>query len=276
MTGKAAGTHNASRAVSDKIGPAIVLVRPQLGVNIGSTARAMLNCELSDLRLVAPREGWPNEHARAAASGADIVLERAKVFPTLAEAIADCHVVYATTARTRDMVKPVYTPRQAAEKMRNEQAEGQRIAILFGPERTGLENDEVAVAANAICVPLNPGYSSLNLAQAVLLLSYEWYQLGVEQPAPGRDWNENEPAAGASMNSFYEHLEAELDRAGFLYPAEKRAGMILNIRNIFARARLTEQEVRTLRGVIKALVEPRQRGEGPDQRPLGRKPRTDQ
>jgi tRNA/rRNA methyltransferase len=271
---KAAGTQNASRGLSDRIGPAIVLVRPQLGVNIGSTARAMLNCELSDLRLVAPREGWPNEHARASASGADAVLERAKVFPTLAEAIADCHVVYATTARTRDMVKPVYTPRQAVEKMQTEQANGEKIAILFGPERTGLENDEVAVAANAICVPLNPNYSSLNLAQAVLLLAYEWYQLGVAQPEPGRDWNDNDLATGASINSLYEHLEAELDRAGFLYPPEKRPGMILNIRNIFARARMTDQEVRTFRGVIKALVEPRQRGENSDQRPLGRKPRA--
>jgi tRNA/rRNA methyltransferase len=204
------------------------------------------------------------------------VLERAKVFPTLAEALSDCHAVYATTARTRDMVKPVYTPRQAVEKMRAEHAEGSRIAILFGPERTGLENDEVAVAANAICVPLNPDYSSLNLAQAVLLMSYEWYQAGIDEPPPAREWSENDLATGAAMNSLYEHLEAELDRAGFLYPPEKRAGMILNIRNIFARARLTGQEARTLRGIIKALVEPRQRGESPDQRPLGRKPRGDQ
>jgi tRNA/rRNA methyltransferase len=270
---KAAGTRNASRAAPATVGPAIVLVRPQLGVNIGTTARAMLNCELSDLRLVAPRAGWPNEHARAAASGADIVLERARVFPTVAEAIADCHVVYATTARARDMVKPVFTPRQAAAKMRAEHGDGSRIGILFGPERTGLENEDVAVASDAVCVPLNPDYSSLNLAQAVLVIAYEWYQAGVVEPLAGRDWNENEPASGQSLISLYEHLEGELDRAGFLYPPEKKPGMILNIRNIFARARLTDQEVRTLRGVIKALVEPRARGETAG-RPLGRKPRA--
>jgi len=269
-----AGTRNARRAAPAVPGPAIVLVRPQLGVNIGSAARAMLNCGLADLRLVAPREGWPNQHARAAASGADVVLERARVFATLAEAVADLQILYATTARSRDMVKPVFTPRQAVEKIRGEEAEGQSIGILFGPERTGLENDEIALASAAIAVPLNPNYSSLNLAQAVLLVGYEWYQAGIEEPPPAREWTENDIATGESVIAFYEHLEAELDRAGFLYPPEKRAGMILNIRNIFARARLTDQEVRTLRGVIKALVEPRERGEGADKRPLGRKPRT--
>jgi tRNA/rRNA methyltransferase len=269
-----ADTRNARRAAPAVPGPAIVLVRPQLGVNIGSAARAMLNCGLADLRLVAPREGWPNEHARASASGADVVLERTRVFATLNEAVADLQVLYATTARARDMVKPVLTPRRAVEKIRAEGAEGLKIGILFGPERTGLENDEVALASAAVSVPLNPDYSSLNLAQAVLLLGYEWYQAGIEKPPPAREWTENEPATGESVIAFYEHLEAELDRAGFLYPPEKKAGMILNIRNVFARARLTDQEVRTLRGVVKALVEPRQRGEAPDQRPLGRKPRT--
>jgi tRNA/rRNA methyltransferase len=273
LTPKSAGTRNASRAAPDTPGPAIILVRPQLGVNIGSAARAMLNCGLVDMRLVAPREGWPNEHARASASGADVVLERAREFATVADAIADLNVVYATTARTRDMVKPVFTPHQAAAAIRAEEAAKARVGILFGPERTGLENEDVAVASNAICVPLNPDYSSLNLAQAVLVVGYEWYQAGIDAPKPGRDWNENEPATGESVIAFYEHLEAELDRSGFLYPPEKRAGMILSIRNIFARARLTDQEVRTLRGVIKALVEPRERGAGAT-RPLGRKPRS--
>jgi len=267
-----AGTRNARRAAPARPGPAIVLVRPQLGVNIGSAAPAMLNCELADLRLVAPREGWPNEHAKASASGADVVLERARVFPTLAEAVADLQIVYATTARSRDMVKPIYTPRQAAAKIRAEEADGARVGILFGAERTGLENDEIAIATNAISVPLNPNYSSLNLAQAVLLLGYEWYQAGIVEPPPGREWAENELADGQALISLYEHLEGELDRAGFLYPPEKKPGMILNIRNVFARARLTDQEVRTLRGVIKALVEPRARGTGAE-RPLGRKPR---
>jgi len=267
-----AGTRNARRAAPATPGPAIVLVRPQLGVNIGSAARAMLNCELADLRLVAPREGWPNEHAKASASGADVVLERARVFPTLAEAVADLQVIYATTARSRDMVKPIFTPRQAAAKIRAEEAEGAQVGILFGAERTGLENDEIAIASDAIAVPLNPNYSSLNLAQAVLLIGYEWYQAGIAEPPPGREWTENELASGQALISLYEHLEGELDRAGFLYPPEKKPGMILNIRNIFARARLTDQEVRTLRGVIKALVEPRARGEGAE-RPLGRTPR---
>ncbi|MGE5537823.1 MAG: RNA methyltransferase [Gemmatimonas sp.] len=268
-----AGTKNARRAAPATPGPAIVLVRPQLGVNIGSAARAMLNCGLADMRLVGPREGWPNDHARASASGADVVLERARVFATVADAIADLHTVYATTARGRDMMKPVLTPRAAAEKIRGEEASGVRVGILFGPERTGLENDDIAVAASAIAVPLNPSYSSLNLAQAVLLIGYEWYQANpVERPAIP-EWTENEPATGQSLTSLYEHLEAELDRAGFLYPPEKRPGMVISIRNIFARAGLTEQEVRTLRGIIKALVEPRARGEAADQRPLGRKPR---
>lgn len=267
-----AGTRNARRAAPEKPGPAIVLVRPQLGVNIGSAARAMLNCGLADLRLVAPREGWPNEHARASASGADVVLERTRVFATLAEAVADLQVLYATTARSRDMVKPVFTPRQAIGKIRAEDANGLSVGVLFGPERTGLENDEIALASAAVSVPLNPGYSSLNLAQAVLIVGYEWYQAGLAEPAPAHGWTENEFAAGKDVIAFYEHLESELDRAGFLYPPEKKAGMILNIRNIFARARLTDQEVRTLRGVVKALVEPRERGEGAT-RPLGRKPR---
>lgn len=267
-----AGTRNARRAAPATPGPAIVLVRPQLGVNIGSAARAMLNCELADLRLVAPREGWPNEHAKASASGADVVLERARVFPTLAEAVADLQVIYATTARSRDMVKPISTLRQAAAKIRADEAAGARVGILFGAERTGLENDEIAIASDVIAVPLNPNYSSLNLAQAVLLIGYEWYQAGLAEPPPRRAWTENELATGESLISMYEHLEAELDRAGFLYPPEKKPGMILNIRNIFARARLTNQEVRTLRGVIKALVEPRARGEGAE-RPLGRRPR---
>jgi tRNA/rRNA methyltransferase len=267
-----AGTRNARRAAPAVPGPAIVLVRPQLGVNIGSAARAMLNCGLADLRLVAPREGWPNEHAKASASGADVVLERARVFATLAEAVADLQVIYATTARTRDMVKPNVTPRQAAAKIRAEETEGIRIGILFGPERTGLENDEIAVASTAISVPLNPHNSSLNLAQAVLLIGYEWYQAGIAEPSAGREWTDDELASGQAVIAFYEHLEAELDRAGFLYPPEKKAGMILNLRNIFARARLTDQEVRTLRGVIKALVEPRARGDSAE-RPLGRRPR---
>lgn len=268
-----AGTRNARRAAPATPGPAIVLVRPQLGVNIGSTARAMLNCELADLRLVAPREGWPNEHAKASASGADIVLERARVFPTLAEAVADLQVIYATTARSRDMVKPIFTPRQAATKIRAEEAEGARVGILFGAERTGLENDEIAIASDAIAVPLNPDYSSLNLAQAVLLVGYEWYQAGIAEPVAGREWTENELADGQALISLYEHLEGELDRAGFLYPPEKKPGMVLSIRNIFARARLTAQEVRTLRGIVKALVEPRARGDGAE-RPLGRRPRS--
>lgn len=241
-------------------GPCVVLVRPQLGENIGAAARAMLNFGLTELRLVAPRDGWPSETARASASRADDVLDGATLYGTAAEAVADRHLVVATTARKRDIAKTVATPREAAEAMRDAMAEGRKVALLFGAERTGLENDEFALAHLAVRIPANPGFSSLNLAQAVLLLGYEWFQAAHGAPA-GQvgPTDRSAPATMAELVNFYERLEAELDEAGFLWPEDKRPSMVQNIRALFQRAGLTEQEVRTLHGMVKALAHLRER-----------------
>ncbi len=243
-------------------GPEIILVHPQIGENIGTAARAMLNCGLLNLRLVKPREPWPNEKAVTSSAGADAVLDRARLFATTAEAVADLNRLYATTARARDIVKPVLSPRAAAEEMSAAMAggaaEGAKVGILFGAERSGLDNDDVTLADAIIEVPVNPDFSSLNLAQAVLICAYEWRvsAMGDEGKgeAPRRGRPRAAPASKDDMAGFYAHLEAELDGAGFLYPSEKRARMVRNIRNLFARADMTAQEVRTLRGIIVALV----------------------
>ncbi len=244
--------------------PAVVLVRPQLSENIGTAARAMLNCGLEDLRLVAPRDGWLSERAVAAASGADRLLLSAKVFASTAEAIGDCQRVWAATARSRFMVKPAETPRAAAANMRAAIADGQNCAVLFGPERTGLDNDDVVLADTVLTVPLNPDYTSLNLAQCVLLVGYEWYQLQAEdQPPPAMTKGHDDLASKEKLVRFFEHLEAELDACGFLRVVEKRPAMVRNIRNMFQRANLTGQEVQTLHGIVHELVTYRQRkGEG--------------
>jgi len=245
-------------------GPAVILVAPQLGENIGTAARAMLNFGLVDLRLVRPRDGWPNERARAAASGADIVVDGARVFDTTAEAVADLDYVVATTARARDMVKPIFTPGAAAAKLRETLAEGGRVGLLFGPERTGLENDDLALADAMMMVPVNPAFASLNLAQCVLLMSYEWHKAGDATAAARIDYLQTRPANKDELLGFFLHLEGELDRFGFLKPPEKRPSMVRNLRNMFQRTRLTEQEVRTLRGVVAALTRRVPKGEGPE------------
>ncbi len=244
--------------------PAVVLVRPQLSENIGTTARAMLNCGLADLRLVRPRENWLSEKAVAASSGAAAVLEAARSFDSTAEAVADLHRLYATTARTRAMEKPVMTPRQAAADFRAATAGGERVGVLFGPERTGLDNDDVALADAVLMVPLNPAYSSLNLAQAVLLVAYEWYQGGVDAPPADMSRGTSPRASKAQLVGFFEHLERELDACGFLRVAEKRPAMVRNIRNMFQRTALTGQEVQTLHGIVHELVTYRHRKGGGD------------
>lgn len=236
-------------------GPAFILVVPQLGDNIGAAARAMLNFSLTDMRLVAPRDGWPNPRAWKAASGADSILDEAQVTQTTAEAVAGLDFVLATTARPRDMVKPVYTPEEGIRRMRAHLAKGGKPGFLFGPERTGLHNDDLALADAIVTVPLNPGFSSLNLAQAVLLMAYEWNRAGdTTPPAEMVMAADTRPANKAELLGLFEHLESELDAASFLRPPEKRAGMIRNIRNIFQRAGMTEQEVRTFRGIVTALT----------------------
>ena len=217
-------------------GPAIILVRPQLSENIGTAARAMLNCGLTDLRLVAPRENWLHDRAFAA------------------EAVADLQRVWASTARNRFMVKEVDSPRAAAAVMRQVTADGQSVGVLFGPERTGLENDDVALADTVLSVPTNPDYTSLNLAQCVLLVGYEWFQAGVAEPPKAMTKGAEPPADKAKLFAFFDHLERELDACGFLRVVDKRPGMVRNIRNMFQRAHLTGQEIQTLHGMVHEMV----------------------
>jgi tRNA/rRNA methyltransferase len=246
--------------------PAILLMEPQLADNIGMVARAMANTGLDELRLIAPRDGWPNEKARIAASGANYVVDDGVAVETLADAIGDLNWVAATTARQRDLRKPVLTPEQLVAEMRRRIAEGQRCGILFGRERNGLETDEVAVCDAVVMIPVNARFASLNLAQAVLLIGYEWMRqheqasLGrvttYETPlAPGLNVGASRPATKEEMLGLYEHLERELERLGFFNPPEKRQTMVRNIRSMLARMEATEQEVRTLRGIVAALAQ---------------------
>jgi tRNA/rRNA methyltransferase len=252
-----AGTDHRRHAL--KGGPAIILVEPQLGENIGTTARAMYNCGLTDLRLVKPRDGWPSKKAQAAASGADVVLDKARLYDRVEDAIAELRHVYATTARDRYMVKRIVTPRLGATELRGFLAAGETCGILFGPERTGLLNEHIALADTVLNVPLNPAFSSLNLAQAVLLIGYEWFSSADETPEAQLALGHSVPASKERLIQFFGHLEEELDRAGFMRDAEKRPSMVRNLRNLFQRAGCTEQELRTLHGVITAFCGPRRR-----------------
>jgi len=252
-----AGTDHRRRAI--KGGPAIILVEPQLGENIGTAARAMYNCGLTELRLVKPRDGWPSKKAQAAASGADIVLEKAELYASVEDAIAGLRHVYATTVRDRYMVKRILTPRKAATEMRGFLGAGESCGILFGPERTGLLNEHIALADTVLSVPLNPAFSSLNLAQAVLLIGYEWFSSGDDTPDEQLALGHSLPATKERLVHFFEHLEEELDRSGFMRDAEKRPSMVRNLRNLFQRAGCTEQELRTLHGVVTAFCGPRRR-----------------
>ncbi len=245
---------------TDNPAPAIVLIHPQLGENIGMVARAMLNCGLTELRLVEPRDGWPNEAAINASAGADVVLENAKIFETTEEAIADLERVYATTARPRDMVKDVMIPRAAAKDMREFINDDGKVGVLMGREAKGLNNKDIALSDVIIQVPLNPGFCSLNLAQAVLLVGYEWFQAVDKTPDQVQTHpRDTRPANKEELVGLFEHLEDELDEAGFLYPPEKRPAMVVNIRNVFQRAQMTEQEVRTFRGVVAKLSKMRKK-----------------
>lgn len=235
--------------------PAIVLVRPQLGENIGKAARAMLNFGLTDLRLVAPRDGWPNPSAVPSASGADTVLDGAKVFPTVAEAVADCPYVYATTVRKRGLVVPVVTPEQAAHAIH---ARTERSAILFGAERSGLETEEAAIAGTIITVPINPQFRSLNLAQAVILIAYEWSKhADLMIPTEG---DAAEPrATQEQLEGLIGQMDEALDRAGYYFPPDRVPATRMTMRTILSKAGWSNREVQALRGMIRALVNPRQR-----------------
>lgn len=234
--------------------PVIVLVRPQLGENIGKAARAMLNFGLTEMRLVAPRDGWPNPSAGPAASGADIVLANATVHETLADAIADCSNVYATTVRKRGVTKPVMTPEQAAAAIR---AETSRSAILFGPERSGLESDDIAVARTILTVPINAEFGSLNLAQAVVLVAYEWSKDEALVSPPRVDLDP--PAPQEEVDQMIDQLEAMLGPAGYYHPPERAAVTRRTLRSLLTKPAWNSNEVRTVRGVLSTLARPRQR-----------------
>lgn len=241
-------------------GPAIILVEPQLAENIGMVARAMLNCGLEDLRLVRPRQRWPHPKAIATASGADRVVNRARVFPATEAAIADLRLVFAATVRERDMALRIVTPRGAASEMRAFAALGRgQPGVIFGQESKGLANDDVVLADAILTVPVNPAFGSLNLAQAVFAVAYEWFVKGADAPPSRlRTHPRTRPATKEELVGFFAHLERELDSCGFLRLKHKRPIMVRNLRAIFQRAGLTEQEVRTLRGVVAGLAENRQ------------------
>ena len=235
--------------------PVFVLVRPQLGENIGKAARAMLNFGLTEMRLVSPRDGWPNPSAGPAASGADVVLEQARVFASVADAVADCANVYATTVRKRGITKPVLTPEAAASEVH---AQAGRSAILFGPERSGLETDDVAIARSIVTVPINPEFGSLNLAQAVILIAYEWSKGQALAKPPQTDLPL--PAPQAELDGMIEQLDAMLTASGFYFPPDRTPVTRRTLRTLLTKPGWSSQEVRTLRGVLSALTNPRQRG----------------
>jgi tRNA/rRNA methyltransferase len=239
--------------------PVVILNQPQLAENIGAVARVMANFGLDGLRLVNPRDGWPQQRAWASASGANWPLDGAIVHPTLAEAIGDLQLVLATTARPRETQLPVMAPREAAARLTQACAEGLRTGLLFGGERAGLETADIALCHGIVTIPVDPRFQSLNLAQAVAVTAYEWRLTIADQPAAKFAHNLAEPADRAAMMGLYEQLEAELDAGGFFHPPEKRASMVRNLRVALARANFTDQEVRTFRGVITALTKGRGR-----------------
>lgn len=234
---------------TDQVRPVIVLVRPQLGENIGKAARAMLNFGLTEMRLVAPRDGWPNPSAGPAAAGADIVLEKAQVFETLAEAVADCAHVYATTVRKRGVTKPVLTPEEAAQAVHRDAG---RSAYVFGPERSGLETEDVALARAIVTVPINPEFGSLNLAQAVILLAYEWSKNASLAQPPMEDLLP--PAPQQELEGLIEHMETLLEPTNYFFPEIRAAATRLTLRNMLTKPGWNHLEVRTMRGVLSALA----------------------
>ena len=237
--------------------PLVILVRPQMGENIGAAARAMLNFGLSQIRLVDPRDGWPNPRAVAMASGAaGRVLDRACIFPTLADAMHDVTYAYATTARGRDLMKPVLTPPAAMADARTRQGQGMRVAFVFGPERSGLENDDIARVNAIVTVPVNPDFPSLNLAQAVLLMGYEWSrgQLPAEPSPLARRADSEQPATRIEIEKLADHWESRLDEAGFFFPVEKAPAMQLALRNLWARLPLTQADIGIFHGMLRQLL----------------------
>jgi len=253
------GRENGAALVPDERSPVVILVRPQLAENIGAAARAMANGGLFYMRIVAPRDGWPNERAWRLSSGAHAILDAATVHETVADAVADLHRVFATCPRPRHVIKPLLTARGAAAELREVTGRGLRTGILFGPERAGLDNDDMAAADTLVRYPLNPDFMSLNLAQAVMVMGYEWWMSGEATPPREMITNETHVATKRELDRFMDHLIRELDACGFLRNLPKRPGMIRNIRHLFARGEVTEQELRTLHGIVAELVKGRGR-----------------
>ncbi len=232
----------------------IILVAPQMGENIGSAARIMLNFGLTDLRIVNPRDGWPNQSAIDTARGAADVVNNAKVYNSLKDATFDINRLYATTARPRDMVKPVLTPRNCVSEIHSCEAAGQRSAVMFGPERTGLDNEDITLADAITTIPVGTEYTSINLAQAVAIMCYEWFAFQDKTPVRTIELGKSRPAEKLEIANFFEYLEGELDESGFFRQDSMRPTMTKNLRNMFIRADLTDQDIRTLRGLIKSLT----------------------
>jgi len=239
--------------MNDNTQPVFILVNPQMGENIGATARAILNCGLKQLRLVAPRDGWPNERAEATSSGALEMMHPIQVYQTLGEAIADCHHVFATTGLTRDVVKPVHTPEHAIQQTYSYIEKGQRVAILFGCERVGLGNQEMALANNLVTIPMNPDFSSLNLAQAALVMAYEWSKLTIQAKSIFLPTGKSEIATTENFARLFDRLDKELFDKGFYRVPEMKETTSRNIRALFSRATPTEQEINTLHGILTTL-----------------------
>jgi len=251
-----AGTDKTKRWIETPA-PIVVLVEPQLGENIGAAARAMANFGLSRLRLVKPLQGWPNEKSRVMAAGADRILDGAKLYDSLNEAIGDCSFVLATTARNHDQAKPVISAETAASEMAARVAAGENVAIIFGRERIGLENHEVALADRIMTLPVNPAFASLNLAQAVVIVAYEWFKRATGAQLPFSMPEKSPPAPKQQLEAFFSDLERELERVEFFRPEEKRGTMSVNLRNIFQRMAPTQQDIRTLHGVMNAIAQGR-------------------
>lgn len=251
-----AGTDKTKRWI-EQPAPVVVLVEPQLGENIGACARAMANFGLSRLRLVKPVQGWPNERARVMAAGADRVLEGATLHDSLADAIGDCSFVVAATARHHDQAKPVISADQAAAEAAPRVAAGETVALVFGRERNGLENHEVGMADRILTLPVNPAFASLNLAQAVVIVGYEWFKQSGEGAMPFATAERSPPVAKQQLEAFFADLERELEKVEFFRPPEKRGVMQVNLRNIFQRIAPTKQDIRTLHGVVTALTQGR-------------------
>ncbi|NND19912.1 MAG: RNA methyltransferase [Silicimonas sp.] len=241
--------------------PAFVLVRPQMGENIGGAARAMWNFGLDRMRVVAPRDGWPNERAVAMASGAGRLLDEAGLFATTAEAVGDAAFVYATTARQRDLTKPVFTPEAAMADAAARLGRGDRVAVLFGPERAGLENDDIARANAIVSVPVNPEFPSLNLAQCVLLTAYEWRRATAEIEGQAMEMAGTEMASHVEVEKLAAHYEDRLDQAGFFFPETKAEAMKQTLRNLWSRMPLTRADVQILHGILRQMVRWKERGQ---------------